>query len=76
MDRFLAREAELKSIVDILRANMVRETNQHVMLTGPRGIGKSMLALRVVAEVRQQEELREFQRHRQPLQVRLPSIHN
>ncbi|UCC29978.1 MAG: tetratricopeptide repeat protein [Phycisphaerales bacterium] len=54
---FVVRHTDLELIVQVLREN-VTDSNQHVLVTGPRGIGKTMLALRVAAEVRRTEELR------------------
>lgn len=55
---FVVRHAELELIVQVLREN-VTESNQHVLVIGPRGIGKTMLVLRVVEEIRNEKNLRE-----------------
>jgi len=46
--RFAARVAEIEILLEILRQNIGRSANQHVLLTGPRGIGKTTLLLRLV----------------------------
>jgi len=53
---FVVRHAELELIVQVLREN-VTKSNQHVLVIGPRGVGKTMLALRVVEEVRREKDL-------------------
>jgi tetratricopeptide (TPR) repeat protein len=53
---FVVRHAELELIVQVLREN-VAQSNQHVLAIGPRGTGKTMLALRVAEEVRKEEDL-------------------
>ena len=55
---FVVRHDDLDLIVRVIRENVSR-SNQHVLVLGPRGIGKTMLALRVVAEVRRTEKLRD-----------------
>ena len=51
VEAFVVRHAELGLIVEVVREN-VGESNQHVLVIGPRGIGKTMLVLRVAEEVR------------------------
>jgi len=53
---FVVRHAELDLIVQVVREN-VGQSNQHIIVIGPRGIGKTMLVLRVVEEIRAQEDL-------------------
>ena len=53
---FVVRHAELELIVQALREN-VTKSNQHVLVIGPRGTGKTMLVLRVVEEVRTEKDL-------------------
>ncbi len=53
---FVVRNAEFERIMEIVRDN-TGPTNQHVMLIGPRGIGKTMLALRVAEEIRRDKQL-------------------
>jgi tetratricopeptide (TPR) repeat protein len=53
---FAVRQAELNLLLDIIREN-TGSVNQHVIIIGPRGIGKTMLVLRVALAVRQDESL-------------------
>jgi len=46
-DTFVAREAILQSILDELRERIKSPTNQHFLITGPRGIGKSNLLVMI-----------------------------
>jgi tetratricopeptide (TPR) repeat protein len=55
---FVVRYAELDTIVQVIREN-VTQSNQHILVIGPRGIGKTMLALRVVEEIREEDDLRQ-----------------
>ncbi|NQT86498.1 ATP-binding protein, partial [bacterium] len=57
-DRFVVRHADLKLVVDTVRENTTR-SNQHVLVVGPRGIGKTMLVQRVAAAVRSDPDLSE-----------------
>lgn len=53
---FVVRHTDLDLTVELLRENN-GPSNQHMLVVGPRGIGKTTLVLRVAAEVRQEEEL-------------------
>jgi len=55
---FVVRYAELDTIVQVIREN-VTESNQHILVIGPRGIGKTMLVLRVVEKIREEDDLRQ-----------------
>jgi len=55
--RFAGRETDLGLLLDILRENVHRSSNQHVLVTGPRGCGKTMLLARIVDQVLSDEEL-------------------
>jgi tetratricopeptide (TPR) repeat protein len=48
---FVARTSELERILEVLRENTA-EANQHLLVIGPRGIGKTTLVLRTAAEIR------------------------
>lgn len=56
VESFVARQPELRLILEIVREN-TGGANQHVIIVGPRGMGKTTLALRVVAETRMDETL-------------------
>lgn len=53
---FAVRQAELNLLLDIMREN-TGPANQHVIIIGPRGMGKTMLVLRLALAVRQDESL-------------------
>ena len=55
---FVVRKQELENTLDIIHQNS-GDSNQHVLIVGPRGIGKTMFVLRVAAEVRRKPELSE-----------------
>lgn len=48
---FVARTSEFERIMEVLRENTTG-SNQHLLVIGPRGIGKTTLVLRTAAEVR------------------------
>lgn len=55
---FVVRQNDLDSILRVVREN-TGGSNQHVLVVGPRGIGKTMLVRRVSLAVRQDAELRQ-----------------
>lgn len=55
---FVVRHRELETIMRIIKEN-VTKSNQHVLVIGPRGIGKTMLVLRAAEEIRRDKELSE-----------------
>ena len=55
---FVVRHREFAAVMEAVREN-TDEANQHVLVIGPRGSGKSTLVLRVAAEVRRDADLRE-----------------
>jgi tetratricopeptide (TPR) repeat protein len=55
---FVVRSKELGLIVQTIRNNTT-ESNQHILVIGPRGIGKTMLVLRAAEEIRRDKELSE-----------------
>lgn len=48
---FVARTSELERILEVLQENTTG-SNQHLLVIGPRGIGKTTLVLRAAAEIR------------------------
>ncbi len=53
---FVVREAELRLLLDIIREN-TGPVNQHVIIIGPRGMGKTMLVLRLALAIRQDDSM-------------------
>ena len=53
---FCVRTMEFESLVNVLRES-TGNSNQHQLVIGPRGSGKTSLLLRVAAEVRRNDEL-------------------
>ena len=58
IDNFVVRNAEFKQIIRSISEDTL-QTNRHVLVIGPRGMGKTMLVLRIAAELRRDQELRE-----------------
>ncbi|MCP4679879.1 MAG: tetratricopeptide repeat protein [Deltaproteobacteria bacterium] len=58
LDTFVVRQTDLKLLTQVLYENTT-QSNQHLLVIGPRGIGKTTLVLRVVAEVRLTRALNE-----------------
>lgn len=56
IDGFVVREHELASILETLREN-TGPANQHLLVVGQRGMGKTTLVRRVAAEIRRSEAL-------------------
>ncbi len=55
---FCVRTKEMEMIMETIGEN-IHSSNQHVLVIGPRGTGKSTLLLRCAAEVRQDPTLKE-----------------
>ncbi len=55
-DAFIVRKAELQILANLVRANK-GEVNQHVLVIGPRGTGKTMLVRRLALLVRSDQAL-------------------
>lgn len=53
---FVVREVDLELIIETVTEN-VNSSNQHLLVIGPRGMGKTMLVLRVAAYVSGDKEL-------------------
>ena len=56
---FVVRHREFAAVMESVRDN-TSDANQHVLVIGPRGSGKSTLVLRVAAEIRQDPELKQL----------------
>lgn len=54
---FIVRQDDLDLIIGIISENVTR-SNQHVIVIGPRGSGKTTLVLRIALEVERKEDLR------------------
>ncbi len=50
---FIVRKRELNRLRKILRENAARPNNQHVLIVGQRGAGKTTLVRRFAADIRQ-----------------------
>ena len=53
---FVVRLTDLELVLEVVNEN-TESTNQHLLLIGPRGSGKTSLVLRTVAEIRRDESL-------------------
>ena len=56
VNSFVVRHGELDTIIRIIKENTTK-SNQHVLVVGPRGIGKTTLLLRAAEEVRRTKDL-------------------
>ena len=52
---FVVRNTDLELIMELIRENS-GQTNQHLLIVGPRGSGKTTLALRIAAELRKNKD--------------------
>ena len=59
IDSFVVRHEDLDLVMQTIREN-INGSNQHILITGPRGIGKTMLLLRVIAEIKRTPKLNEI----------------
>ena len=58
IDAFVVRHDDFETVMQTVRENTTG-SNQHVLLIGPRGAGKTMLVRRIAAEIHRNPELRE-----------------
>jgi len=56
IDSFVVRLNTLERVLEVVRENQ-HETNQHLLVIGPRGSGKTSMLRRVAVEVNQTPEL-------------------
>ena len=57
VEQFVVRMHEYDNVMEVLRGNIDSASCQHVLITAPRGWGKTMLLARVAAELRTNNEL-------------------
>ncbi|HOZ45149.1 MAG TPA: tetratricopeptide repeat protein [Candidatus Hydrogenedentes bacterium] len=58
VDSFVVRQADLDFCLRVVREN-IGDSDRHVLVVGPRGIGKTTLVLRAAVEIRRTPELAE-----------------
>ena len=56
-EQFVVRMREHNSVMEVLQGNIDSPSCQHILITAPRGRGKTMLLARVAAELRTNNEL-------------------
>lgn len=59
INTFVVRQQELEAVLAIIRSNTGAHKIKHVLITAPRGAGKTTLVRRVLAEIRTSEVLGE-----------------
>lgn len=53
---FVVRQVDLDLIIETIRENS-GSSNQHILIIGPRGMGKTMLVLRAAAHITNDKDL-------------------
>lgn len=56
-ESFVVRKRELRLLLQIIVENSRSSNNRHILLIGPRGAGKTTLARRIAAEIRDDDRL-------------------
>jgi len=59
IEQFVARKNDLKILIDMIRSNIDSSANQHIMFIGSRGMGKTTIIMRAMAEVNRDKDLSE-----------------
>ena len=57
IDQFVVRHCQFNIIMEVIQENLDASANQHVLVVGPRGRGKTMLLARIAAEIRRDDGL-------------------
>ena len=57
LNMFFLRQTDCRLILETIGGNECRSINQHLLIVGPRGMGKTTLVLRIAAEIRANAEL-------------------
>lgn len=54
---FIVRHEDLRLVMDTVRENVAASANQHVLIIGPRGVGKTTMARMVALSIQRDQEL-------------------
>ncbi len=55
--QFVVHRHQFETVIEVLKENISSDSNQHLLVIAPRGRGKTMLLVRVAAELRREPEL-------------------